>query len=43
MLVPWSGESATPIEALAPLYLRALFGMPLDKAVADGLVERLLK
>ena len=28
---------------LAPLYMRALLGMPLNKAVADRLVERLLK
>jgi AcrR family transcriptional regulator len=27
---------------LAPLYVRALFGMPADQSVADGLVERLL-
>ena len=27
---------------LAPLYMRALFGMPLGKAVADRLVDRLL-
>ena len=28
---------------LAPLYMRALFGMPLNKAVADRLVERMVK
>ena len=28
---------------LAPLYLRALFGLPVGRAVADRLVERLLK
>ena len=28
---------------LAPLYLRTLFGMRVDRAVADRLVERLLK
>ena len=27
---------------LAPLYMRALFGRPLSKAVADRLVDRLL-
>ena len=27
---------------LAPLYMRALFGRPLSKAVADGLVDRLV-
>ena len=27
---------------LAPLYMRALFGRPLSKAVADRLVDRLM-
>jgi hypothetical protein len=27
---------------LAPLYMRALFGRPLSKAVADRLVDRLV-
>jgi hypothetical protein len=27
---------------LAPLYMRALFGSPLSKAVADRLVDRLV-
>jgi hypothetical protein len=27
---------------LAPLYMRVLFGMPINKAVADRLIERLI-
>ena len=41
------GEKAPDIaelidHVLAPLYMRALFGRPLNKAVADRLVDRLL-
>jgi AcrR family transcriptional regulator len=42
------GESAPSVEdvidvLLAPLYTRTLFGMPTDEALADRLVDRLLK
>jgi AcrR family transcriptional regulator len=42
------GEAAPPIEdvvdmLLAPLYTRTLFGMPANEALADRLVQRLLR
>jgi hypothetical protein len=41
------GEKAPDVDelldhVLAPLYMRALFGRPVSKAVADRLVDRLL-